>query len=78
MEIILKFRGIYCNIGRSIAEAVSYWLLTAAASVHSRVWQVGFVVDKVASGQVYPNTSVSNAKTVYSTNFSIITITQGR
>jgi hypothetical protein len=35
--------------GRVIAEAVSRWLPTAAA----RVWQVGFVVDKVASGQVF-------------------------
>jgi hypothetical protein len=33
----------------AIAEAVSRWLLTAAA----RVWQVGFVMDKVASGQVF-------------------------
>jgi hypothetical protein len=36
-------------VGRAIAEAVSRWLPTAAA----RVWQVGFVVDKVASGQVF-------------------------
>jgi hypothetical protein len=33
---------------------------------------VGFVVDKVASGQVSPSTSVSPAKTIHSTNFSII------
>jgi hypothetical protein len=39
-------RNIYMK-GRAIAEAVSRWLPTAAA----RVWQVGFVVDKVASGQ---------------------------
>jgi hypothetical protein len=32
-----------------MAEAVSYWLPTAAA----RVWQVGFVVDKLASGLVF-------------------------
>jgi hypothetical protein len=36
-------------IGRATAEAVSRWLPTAA----TRVWQVGFVVDKVASGQVF-------------------------
>jgi hypothetical protein len=36
-------------MGRGIAEEVSRWLLTAGA----RVWQVGFVVDKVASGQVF-------------------------
>jgi hypothetical protein len=41
---------IYIYIaGRAIAEAISRWLPTAAA----RVWQVGFVVDKVASGQVF-------------------------
>jgi hypothetical protein len=38
---------------RAVAEAVSRWLPTAAARVHHRVWQVGFVVDKVASGQVF-------------------------
>jgi hypothetical protein len=32
--------------GRAIAQAVSRWLPTAAA----RVWQVGFMVDKVALG----------------------------
>jgi hypothetical protein len=37
------------NVGRAIAQAVSRWLLTEAA----RVWQVGFVVDKVESGQVF-------------------------
>jgi hypothetical protein len=45
-----------------MAEAVSRWLLTAAARVRARVWLVGFVVDKVASGQVFPSTSVSPAK----------------
>jgi hypothetical protein len=40
-------------LGRTIAEAVSRWLPTAAARVRSRVWQVGFMVDKVASGQVF-------------------------
>jgi hypothetical protein len=39
--------------GRAIAEVVSRWLPTAAARVRARVWQVGFVVDKVASGQVF-------------------------
>jgi hypothetical protein len=36
--------------GRAIAQAVSRWLPTAAARVRARVWQVGFVVDKVALG----------------------------
>jgi hypothetical protein len=39
--------------GRAIAEAVSRWLFTAAARVRARVWQVRFVEDKVASGQVF-------------------------
>jgi hypothetical protein len=37
----------------AVAEAVSRWLPTAAARVRARVWQVGFVVDKVASWQVF-------------------------
>jgi hypothetical protein len=40
-------------LGRAIAEAVSRWLSTAAARVRARVWQVRFVVDKVALGQVF-------------------------
>jgi hypothetical protein len=40
-------------IGRAIAEAVSRWLPTAAARVRARVWQVGFVVDTLASGHVF-------------------------
>jgi hypothetical protein len=39
--------------GRAIAQAVNRWLPTAAARVRARVWQVGFVVDKVALGQVF-------------------------
>jgi hypothetical protein len=39
--------------GRAIAETVSRWLPTAAARVRARVGQVGFVVDKVKSGQVF-------------------------
>jgi hypothetical protein len=39
--------------GRAITEAVSRWLPTAAARVRARVWQVGSVVDKVKSGQVF-------------------------
>jgi hypothetical protein len=41
------------KLGRPIAEAVSRWLPTAAARVRDRVWQVGFVMDKVAFGQVF-------------------------
>jgi hypothetical protein len=39
--------------GRAIAEAVSSWFPIAAAQVRARVWQVGFVVDKVALVQVF-------------------------
>jgi hypothetical protein len=39
--------------GRAIAEAVSRWIPAATAWVHARAWQVGFVVVKVASGQVF-------------------------
>jgi hypothetical protein len=39
--------------GRDIAQAVSRWLPTTAARVRARVWQMGFVVDKVALGQVF-------------------------
>jgi hypothetical protein len=39
--------------GRAIAEAVSCWLPTAAARVRAWVWEVEFVVDKVALGQVF-------------------------
>jgi hypothetical protein len=38
---------------RAIAQAVSRWLPTAAARVRARVWQVGFVMDKVALGQLF-------------------------
>jgi hypothetical protein len=41
------------KFGHAIAKAVNHWLLTAAAQVRARVWQVGFVVDKVVSGQVF-------------------------
>jgi hypothetical protein len=37
----------------SVKAALSRWLPTAAARVRARVWQVGFVVDKIASGQVF-------------------------
>jgi hypothetical protein len=40
--------------GRATAEAVSRWLPNAAARVRVRIWQVGFVVDEVASGKVEP------------------------
>jgi hypothetical protein len=54
--------------GCAIAEAVSRWLTTAAA----RVWQVGFVVDKVVSGQVFSEYFGFPCQNVHSTNFSIL------
>jgi hypothetical protein len=36
------------SFGRAIAQAVSRWLSTTAARVRARVWQVGFMVDKVS------------------------------
>jgi hypothetical protein len=50
----LKLFQVYCLVhGRAIAEAVSLWLPAAATRVRALVWQVGFVMDKVASGQVF-------------------------
>jgi hypothetical protein len=64
------------TVGRAIAQAVSRWLSTVAARVRGRFWQVGFMVEKVALGQVF--SSVSPA-TLHSTNCSIVTtITRGR
>jgi hypothetical protein len=39
--------------GRAIAQVVIRWLPTAAARVRVRAEHVGFVVDKVALGQVF-------------------------
>jgi hypothetical protein len=43
---------VMCNIGPAIAEAVSRWLPIAAAQFVPGSDHVGFVVDKVALGQV--------------------------
>jgi hypothetical protein len=40
-------------MSRAIAEAVSRCLPASAARVRPRVWQVGFVVDKMALGQAF-------------------------
>jgi hypothetical protein len=39
--------------GCAIDKAVNCRLPTAATRVRARIWQVGFVVDNVASGQVF-------------------------
>jgi hypothetical protein len=44
------FLSFSSAVSRAIAETVSRWLPTAEARVCPRVWQVGFVVDEVASG----------------------------
>jgi hypothetical protein len=41
------------DIGRAIAQAVSRWLPTAAARACARLGQMGFVMNKVALGQVF-------------------------
>jgi hypothetical protein len=40
-------------MGRATAQAVSRWFPTVAARVRVRAEHVGFVVDKVALGQVF-------------------------
>jgi hypothetical protein len=49
----LSLVSITKELGRILAEAVSRWLPTAAVRVRARVWQVGLVVDKMASGQAF-------------------------
>jgi hypothetical protein len=41
------------NQGRAIAQAVSRWIPTAEARVRDRTQQVGFMMIKVALGQVF-------------------------
>jgi hypothetical protein len=49
----LSYRSNLYNLNDLIQYLVSRWLPTAAARVRARVWQVGFVVDKVSLGQVF-------------------------
>jgi hypothetical protein len=53
--------------GRAIAEAVSRWLPTSAGK-----WDLWWT--KWRRGRFAPSTSVSLAKTIHCTNFSIIII----
>jgi hypothetical protein len=41
------------TVGRAVAKAVSRWLPTAAVWVSVREGMWGFVVDKVALGQIF-------------------------
>jgi hypothetical protein len=62
----------------AIAEAVIRWLPTAVARFRALVWQVGFVVNKVASRQVFSEYfGFTCQKRFHSTNSFIITITRG-
>jgi hypothetical protein len=58
-------------LGRALAQAVSRWLPTVAARVRARSNHVGFVVEKVALGQVF---SEYFGFPCHSTNCSTITI----
>jgi hypothetical protein len=50
---ILTLKLTVISKGRTVAQAVSHWLPTAASRIRARVWQVGFVVEKMALGQVF-------------------------
>jgi hypothetical protein len=79
VQICGSQNGLKDGKGRAIAEAVTRWLPTAAARVRARVWQVGFVVDEVTSGQVFSEYfGFPCQKPFIPTNLSIITITHIR
>jgi hypothetical protein len=40
--------------GYTTVQVVSYWLLTMVAQVHTQVSPVGYVIDKVALGKIFP------------------------
>jgi hypothetical protein len=63
--------------GRTIAQAVSSWLPTAAPGFELGSGQMGFVVDKVALGQVFSEYFGFPCQSSFH-QFSIITITRGR
>jgi hypothetical protein len=71
--------GNWLGRGRAVAEAGIRWLSTAAARVRSLgsgKWDLWWT--KWRRGRFSQITSVSPGKTVYSTNFSILTITRDR
>jgi hypothetical protein len=53
IQLLIHFPLLVDVQGRAIAQAVSRWLPTAAARVRTRSGHVGFMVDKVALGQVF-------------------------
>jgi hypothetical protein len=55
-SVLISTRNPYIlaeDFGRAIAQAVSRWLPTAAARERVLSGHVGFVLDKVALGQVF-------------------------
>jgi hypothetical protein len=66
------------SVDSAIAQAVNPWLPNAAARVRARVWQVGFVVDKVALGQVFSEYFGFPCQSSFHQKFTIITITRSR
>jgi hypothetical protein len=53
LSVQTKFVSFFKPDARAIAQAVSRWLPTASARVRTRSCHMGFVVDKVALGQVF-------------------------
>jgi hypothetical protein len=64
--------------GSAMVQAVSRWLPTAAARVRARRWQVGFLMDKMALGQVFSEYFGFPCQSLFHQKFSITTITRGR
>jgi hypothetical protein len=64
--------------GRAVAQALSCWFPTTAARVRAMSGHVGFVVDKVALGQVFSWVLRFSPANHHSTKFFFIILTQGR
>jgi hypothetical protein len=64
--------------GFAIAQVVTRWLPTTAARVHTRSGHVGFVVDKVALGQVFSEYFSFPCQSLFHQILYPLRITQGR
>jgi hypothetical protein len=53
VKLFIQEYRVNIPIGRAIAEAVSRWLPTAAAWVHSRVWSSGICGGQSGGGQIF-------------------------
>jgi hypothetical protein len=73
MDILRKIHADYFIISQEVYR----WLPTVAAGVRARPDHMGFVVDKVAQGQVFSEYFGFLANH-HSTKFSILIITRGR